>query len=559
LVFLGARVIGHQIIESKRERIDLLIQRLSSWTSEVKEVTHYDWTKMDVHAEDAEQKVQRLESLAFVGQINDADLWREAVILDKDAKLSQGFQELMDAVREGLDPKRVPRVSSFEEPEVRPASDGESWEKSASFPGLSATVGRYYREIGRLLGELEVTDLRVVSQSHTDLKRHYRERRESLNNELTIMSRNWSDGWAASRVPFRPPSGKSPLPLAEVLGKPLFARKKGPLVGNLWDMTSVSLSRVRQAPSCRALPAYTVGARHSFRLDCYYYSAQAQGMGAELQLVVGLVYQSPDQNLTSSDLPTEVDFLFPRPSAVGGSNFRREVMTVLAANASRKFSERVDGTGDGNSTADGFLIQKGQESMRVTASEIPLSKQPGALLVKVVRVFSLPASVLPPPLVPTPKPAPAPAPKRLPVSLPKPILVPSPSPLPAPSPLPILGPTPKPLRPSIPMTPCTSDPRPTLRGVGEGVTLDIVIVGENNDITLKETSGPAHYGHREIPDYSTEGCKHVFLVKRDTGVVITVEGKYNTIRLPSSKTIRCRDLGTGNLIFPGRSSCPKPL
>jgi len=386
--------IGNHITEGKRDQVELLIQQLQLWTSEVREVTGYDWKRMEADREGALHNVERLKRLSFAGRINDLELWREAVILGKDTELAKRSQELMDAVVVGLNPKRVPRVSSFEEPALHWNHDQKHWEANADFQGLSVTVGEYHHEIGRLFAELEVTDLPVLSQPLVDLEGHYRTQRDQFKKAMTGILGSWPDNWAVFRIPqHRVLIGRESLPLSEMLQVPLFATEEPLAAGNLWKLTSLPLGEVRRLgrkpPGCRPLE-YTEGLRDYFRLDCYSYSPQGKGEGAELRIEMRLVYESePGKSLAEYSLPAEVYFLFPIPPDEGSDNFRETVMTGLA-NASRRLSGRsISGSDRGNSVASGFrILGDGSSVLVYYPTVVPLLGEQRALQVRAARSIS---------------------------------------------------------------------------------------------------------------------------------------------------------------------------
>ena len=388
--------IGEQIAEGKREGVRQLIAQLQRWSSELREVAAHDWKTMEVDREGAVANVLRLERLSFPGHLDRGELWSEAAVLGLDGELSARAQELVAAVVDLLDPARVPRVSTVKEPAVHWSLDEQRWVENPDFPELSGLVGRYHREAGRLLGELEVGDLTAPDQSVVDLQERYRAENQRFTTSAKAIAQDFSDNWAVFRIPQHPSLiGRRSLPLAEVLRSPLFASGSGSLsAGDLWRLSKLSLGEAQRlaqsSANCRPLPYYqdpSDSSRTLYRIDCYAYTPAAEGPGAELRFEMRLVYQSePYSTLKSWDPPEEVYFLFPLSTAGTDDEYRHALMGALADVSRNVPGLMVRARDRGNSVFDGFNIDGGGGTVRVLpARPIPFLAKHGALEVRVLR------------------------------------------------------------------------------------------------------------------------------------------------------------------------------
>lgn len=375
-VLLGTAWVGERIVTGKRTRVEGLIAQLRGWETEVEAVTGYSWKDMAVHREAAAQTVARLGALSFADRLGDADLWRESVVLGLDDELSAAARELLDAVVDGLDPARVPRVSSFPDPALHYDPYMHRWERSKEFPEQSAIVGSYHREIGRLFGELEVPDLTaaVAGGPFQQLLAHRQAARERLRLAARTIATSFSDHWAVLLMPQRRELvGMDATTLVDALQLPLLGLdSEEPLAAA--DVAKLLRVPRREAewmvehnPSCRRLPDYDDRGLAHFRIDCYAYEPRAGHGGAELAIEVRLVYQAQygTKTVPGGSLPVELYFLFPIPAERQPDDFRIAVMSSLGEAVRARSSARVEARDRGNSLASGFRVVEGDDVVQV--------------------------------------------------------------------------------------------------------------------------------------------------------------------------------------------------
>jgi len=192
--------VRRMIARKTEERVDRRIQQIRLWTMQVQEATSFDWSKMEDSPAAAAKAVESLKHLHFDG-IDDAELWRSAALLGKDAVLVQAMQSLTGAVVAGLAPERVPKVSDLREAAIRWDDEEKRWQSYTKFPQLSEFTGGYHQELGRLFGELASRDESGASASLVDYRQHYAAQRGVLQAQLKELASTWADNWAVFRVP----------------------------------------------------------------------------------------------------------------------------------------------------------------------------------------------------------------------------------------------------------------------------------------------------------------------------------------------------------------------
>jgi hypothetical protein len=406
------------IARKTEERVDRRIQQVRLWTMQVQEAVSYDWSKMEDSPAAAANAVESLKELHFE-RIDDAELWRSAALLDKDAMLAQAMQGLTEAVVAGLAPERVPRVSDLREAAIRWDDVEKRWQSYTKFAPLSEITGAYHQELGRLFGELASEDESGASASLVDYRQHYATQRRVLQGQLLELANNWADNWAVFRVPQHGQLiGRESAPIGALLQTSFAASDAGEFApGQLWQLTSLALSdvkrlaqgspgceggaqageqpsgprRLQRAPGCHC-QNFEERDREYFRLDCYSYAPRKEGAGAELRIEMRLVYQSLfRERLDTRSLPAEVFFHFMIPDGAGSDGFREEVMTGLATAARKSMREEgsVRSTDKGGSVAGGFTLEQRDVVVRVLRPSIVtlngLTPEPKALLVRVLR------------------------------------------------------------------------------------------------------------------------------------------------------------------------------
>ena len=376
------------------ERVDRRIQQVRLWTMQVQQATNFDWSKMEDSPAAAANAVESLKNLHFDG-IDDAELWRSAALLGKEAMLMREMQGLTVAVVAGLAPERVPRVSGLREAAIRWDDEEKRWQSYTKFSQLSEITGAYHQELGRLFGELASRDESGASASLVDYGQHYAAQRGVLQTQLNELANTWADHWAVFRVPQHGELiGRENAPLDALLQVSFATSDEDAFApAQLWQLTSLPLSDVKRlaAPGCR-YQNFEEREREYFRLDCYSYAPRKEGTGAELRIEMRLVYQSSfRERLGARSLPYEVFFHFLIPDGAESDEFREEVMTGLAAAARNYMREggSVRSTDKGGSVAGGFTLEEHDVVVRVLRPSIVtlngLTPEPKALLVRVLR------------------------------------------------------------------------------------------------------------------------------------------------------------------------------
>ncbi len=383
--------VGESIAASKRDHVSEMIEQLRESTAEVKAVASRDWSGGGW--DDAARAVEALQQIQLAGKL-DTSLWREAFSLDKDRELAEEALNLVDATVEGFSPNRVPRVSRLRDPAFYYDPAAKRWQESVAFPKASATVGRYYQELGRIFQDLDIQEPFSESEPLAELKKSYLDRRSRLEAHLRPQMEEWTDHWALFRIPGHESLlGYTEMPLGKLLKSSVPAL--GTPAADLPGLLSLSYRRVsdlKRIPGCRPLAPYSEttedGAVYQYsRLDCYSYAPQANSLGAYPRVEMRLVYKSnPNGYLLIDQKPVEVYFLFPLPEGQAENEFQKQVMSDLAE-AVRETTEReVTPTNRSNSVERGFRVRS--ESRTVTVYEphlIPLYENRKALQVRAER------------------------------------------------------------------------------------------------------------------------------------------------------------------------------
>lgn len=419
LIMLPSSCAVRQVIAKKTEdRVDERIRQVRLWTSQVREVTGYQWTRLEEGPDEAAKQIDTLKGLKFDSQaVDDAELWRSAAILGKDTELAAAMQELTEAVVAGLAADRGPRVSDLKEAALRWNDRDDVWEAYGPFPRLSEIAGSYRQELGRLFGELAPDDAAPASQAVAALREHYGTQREALRAHLNETAGSWADNWVAFRVPQHAELiGRGKVSLHDVVRAPFVRSEAGTLApGQLAQLAVLPLQKTRAlahggagceaggfqaealagarpskaAPGCHC-QNYEEKKREYFRLDCYSYTPRRDGTGAELRIEMRLVYGSDLPRRLNGDMrPEEIYFHFLIPDGASIDSLREEVMTALASATRELEGSRVFSTDKGGSVAGGFTVERQGRVSRVSFPKIePLrgvTPELAALMVRVTR------------------------------------------------------------------------------------------------------------------------------------------------------------------------------
>jgi hypothetical protein len=343
---------------SNEARVDRVIGQLREWTSEIEAVAKRDWSGSTWA--DSARTVDQLAEIQPAAQL-DLSLWREAHTLEeKDEKVATAAIDLLKATADGLAQEHVPHVSTLTEPLAH--NDGTRWEKNSGFKDASATVGRYFEQMGRIFSELNVRDSFPESQGLSKLKESYLDEKPKLAAGLQRQMDDWTDYWAVFRVPPQASLlSQSELPLAKLLRNP--SPLQGKPAANLPWLLKQPYERARlwKPRGCRPLE-YTEtnkkNERHEYyRIDCYSYSPLPKDEGADLRVEMRLVYGSaPNQSIQSTELPREVYFLFPLPEGQKEADFRQQVMSDLAEAVRETTGLQVRTSHRSGTWGDGFSV-----------------------------------------------------------------------------------------------------------------------------------------------------------------------------------------------------------
>ena len=404
--------VRHIIAKETERRVDHQIQQFRLWTTEVSEITSFDWKRFEDSPDAAATEIEKLAKLSFKSAGNDAEIWRSAAILGKDGDLASAMQALTEQVVAGFDTARAPRVSDLKEPALHWDDQEKRWKAYAQFPKLSGIAGSYHQELGRLFADLQDVPSEGVKQ--VEYRQHYTVQRQLLQRELNEIANGWADNWVAFRVPHHEELiGRTQAPLYELLHSSFIGNQEASYApGDLWQLTSLPLYRLKKlvegAPGCGGERVDGHGETHAeargchcqsfdehlheyFRLDCYSYMPRKEGTGAELRVEMRIVYESLSmKRLGGQSFPSEIYFHFLIPEGMGNGEFSDSVMKDLAA-AARRSSPYVNvrPSGRSGSSAGGFRIETNDAVVRVfrpvVVSLKGLSPEPQALMVRAVR------------------------------------------------------------------------------------------------------------------------------------------------------------------------------
>lgn len=408
LVLPSACAVRHAIATATADRVEHRIQQYRLWTTDLGEIANFDWRRIEDNPDAASAAIAKLRQFDFASTKGDAELWRSAGMLGKDAELAQAMKGLTDQVVVGFAPQRVPRVSDLKEAAVRWDAQEKRWESYSRFQKLSEITGSYHAELGRLFSELR--DVPADDAHRVEYRQHYDAQRQLLQRALLDMANSWGDNWAAFRVPDHADLiGRENEPLTDLLRAPFANDDETLTAGNLARLATLPLSEVKRcsrgspgcsgvtmspekrsvqgAPGCRCQD-FRESTMEYFRLDCYSYLPRREDTGADLRVEMRLVYHSePHGLLRNLATPSEVFFHFLLPEGSDESKFREEVMTALAA-TTREGNAQVRSIDRGGSAAGGFYIETPGNSLRVFRPAVVkltgLNPEPKALQVRVV-------------------------------------------------------------------------------------------------------------------------------------------------------------------------------
>lgn len=349
---------GRATAESKKVRVDSVITQLKEWTSEIEAVAKRDWSGSTLA--DSARAVDQLAEIQPAAQL-DPSLWREAKIIEgRDEEVATEAGKLLMATEVGLAKDHVPHVSTLTEPLAH--NDGTRWEKNSGFKDASATVGRYFEQMGRIFSELNVQGSFPDSQGLSRLKQLYLDEKPKLAAGLQEQMDDWTDSWAVFRIPQQASLlPQSEMPLAKLLRNPSPLQRKP--AANLPWLLKQPYERARswKPRGCRPLEYTETNKKNEqhdyYRIDCYSYSPLPKDEGADLRVEMRLVYGSaPNRSIQNSELPREVYFLFPLPEGQKEADFRQQIMSDLAEAVRETTGAQVKTIHRSGTWVDGFSV-----------------------------------------------------------------------------------------------------------------------------------------------------------------------------------------------------------
>lgn len=354
----AALAVGDAVAGYSEGQVGAMVRELRERTAKVQQLTReFDWRSYYASPDLAEVQIERLRTLRFDHLARDPQPYRAAEIVGLEQELADAARELTDAVADGFEATRLPRISSLSEPAVRWDTIRQRWVESSSFPSLSAIVGRYHSELGRLLDELAPGEAAMANDALQDLANHHRQRRSEVRDALEDELASFPDHWAVARMGVLeapPPS------LIDVLKMPMLldseagrgdSERRGLTAASLVPLLGLPQSRAREyargSEGCHPR-TYDHKGRGYYRLDCYAYLPHAEKAGASLRVEFRLVYQR--------DLPAPLEayYILPIPPGVEEDAFRDEALNSLARAVLEVCSGETYAHDLGGSYATGF-------------------------------------------------------------------------------------------------------------------------------------------------------------------------------------------------------------
>jgi hypothetical protein len=363
--------IGESIINYERSRVESASLRVKQLTSEIDDALGYNWSTLVVNPAPAKRQAGRLESISLVQALPDAYVWQAAKILGNDAELKDAVGSLASEVAGGISRDGAPRLNI---PRYRLDPNGEKWESNARFADAAAVASSYYREVKRLMDELE-SDLSrsPAADAFLEAKRGYMERLKSLYGRF---DQHWIASTAAPKTLFREESfdRASLLHLADTQLQPA-ALPLGDFAAWKQLPWSQALSLMMEGGSCSdrrtqrdervrrerpdPLDATKVVVYYDtyryYRVECYSYAATDDKPGVDMLAQIDLTYKT-DANVAlpaANREPLQTSLYVYLPRGQQQDEFLQRVMQDFAAAA-----EKVDTTPprnlSGNSPGSGF-------------------------------------------------------------------------------------------------------------------------------------------------------------------------------------------------------------
>ncbi len=340
---------------AQERQVDDRIRYLLFWTSEVRAVTAYDWSRFTESPDLAREQIDRLAAIPSERLLGGETIWRAATRLERDGELSRAGRALIDAVTAAVAPGVPPKTSTLSEPAVWDDPAAGTRILNEQFSRMSGLAGDYHQEIGRIFLALGGGGA-SGSRPRRELEAHYRSRGLAFGDALKDLSESWADQWLVFAMP-RPADIEVEGSLAALLARPLNrADRLAP--ADLWRMLRLSFTKAR-ALAQRKNGCYgrqDSGQKdESFLLDCFAY--RAADRGADVRVELRLVYVAQNHGrLAGQQWPSALYFHFPLLEGLDEAASLDQTMDQLAS-AVRLFWHGALQPIDGSSLRSGFIMR----------------------------------------------------------------------------------------------------------------------------------------------------------------------------------------------------------
>jgi len=371
LVLAPAVSLGQNALEERESSVERRIRELREQADTIREISEYDWSSLTTTPELGTAAVERLKDMSLAGRLDEQAIWASAVVFRRGEALGGAGSEVIRAVADSLSGEGAPRLSAVSEPVVRWDQPQGRWVANPVFPEVSAVVGGYYREMGRLFAETKIRQNGMQAPELGDLEELHRTREQGLRNRTRTLLESWTDHWLVFRLPqHREWTGRDGLALSDVFRTSLTGGKdEGVRAADLWKLMSLPRDRARalapQAPGCHSRAYEEEGVEYE-RLDCYAYEPLAEGAGASLRIEMRLVYQSRNGLFQGQEAyPVEVYLLLPVPPGEKAEPFGVHAITQLSEAVRRDWDGGFRTADRGGSVANGFSLTRSEAVLRI--------------------------------------------------------------------------------------------------------------------------------------------------------------------------------------------------
>lgn len=377
LVLLPSMLLGRELVELRERQVERRVERLRSWAAWVAEASEHDWGTLPADPKAGEEWVRVLSDVDLGQEIHQPRLWSAAAVLGRDTELATAVGDLVRSVADAVAAEDAPRLAAVSEPPVRWDRPRNDWVSNPDFPLVSAVVGDFYRETGRLYRQVSTDGVEAGSSGYRQLREEIAEQEQRIGDWLRATGKSWSHHWVVPLFAGLTPVGEVPTvpELSEVLRLSLLPEGDGALVpADLWQLMSLPVDRMRRvaerAPACHRR-AYEEEGVHYERLDCYAFEPAREGRGAELRIELRLVYTSGELEFRWSDRqPVEGYFLFPVSHDRRAPDYADRVIGELFQAVSRSWDGGLRTADRGGTALRGFWLEGTERDLRVYAPRV---------------------------------------------------------------------------------------------------------------------------------------------------------------------------------------------